>query len=183
MKQFGILKIKIKILSALLLCVLLTCICGCRKESIQNEFFFHPNNLFKLDLAELSGFWNDSLRIDTSFGGGPGVLFEIQPGFLDGLGLYNEVQFVWVNVFSSADTAILAMESRIANVAAVIKIGTTEKVKGKWWFAEDGWNYSVFVNTWNTIIEATIFNVDDNEVEKIYDAVNLLVGRVEKLSQ
>ena len=182
MKQFRAKKTKVRFLDFLLPCIVLTLFYGCGKDNDQKELFFHPNNLLSLELAELNGFWDNSLIIDTSFGGGPGVLFEMQTGFLDGLGLYNDDQIVWVNVFSSTDTAIFAMESRIANVAAVINIGTTEKVKGTWWFLDEGWNYSVFVNKWNTIIEATIFNVDENEIEKIYDAVNLLASRVEKLS-
>ena len=174
--------IKVRLLDLLLPYILLTFIYGCGMNDNHKYAFFHPDNLLDLELLEINGFWNDVSMIDTSFGGGPGVLFEMQPGFLDGIGVYDDDQMVWVNVFSSTDTAIYAMESRIANVSAIIQRGTTDEVKGTWWFLNEGWNYSVYVNKWNTIVEVTIFNVDEEETEKIYNAVNVLARRVEKLS-
>ena len=86
---------------------------------------------------------------------------------------------VWVSVFSSKDTAIIAMESRIANVAAVIQEGTSNDISGKWWFLYEGRNYTVFVNQWNTIIEVMYFNADFDDVEDIlYHVANKMVTRI-----
>lgn len=164
--------------------LLLVCIISCENGNEKQDKFFYPEKLGLLNITNIDEFWDDELDIDTSFSGGGGALFDLHPGFLDGIGLYNNSQMVWVSVFSSKDTAIIAMESRIANVAAVIQEGTSNDISGKWWFLYEGRNYTVFVNQWNTIIEVMYFNADFEDVEDIlYHVANELAGRIDDLSK
>ena len=165
------------------LLLLLACVISCENRNEKQDEFFSPEKLGLLDLANIDSFWVDQSNIDTSFSGGGGELFNLHPGFLEGIGLFNDNQMVWVSVFSSKDTAIIAMESRIADVAAVIQEGTSDDIDGKWWFLYEGWNYAVFVNQWNTIIEVMYFNADFEDVEDIlYHTANELADRVDALS-
>jgi len=89
-----------------------------------------------------------------------------------------------IAVFSAQDTSINAMESRINNVAAVIEKGTSDEIKGAWWFLNDGWNSVVFVNQWNIIIEVVISGANNEDVQNIlYSTANELVRRVDNLSR
>lgn len=155
----------------------------CCEESNQHAKYFNPEDLSLLDLATIDGFWQDVSSIDTSFRGGGGSLFNSYPGFLDGIGLFDDNNAIWISVFANQDTAINAMESRIANVAVVIQEGTSDEIDGSWWFFDDGWNSAVFVNQWNTIIEVILFNTEFTNVENIlYSTANELADRVDDLS-
>ena len=166
----------------LIILIILGCIIGCENENEKQEKFFNPENLGLLDLVNIDGFWDDDSIIDTSFNGG-GALFKLHPGFLEGISLWNEDKRVVISVFTTRDTAIIAMEFRINNVAGVIHEGTSDEIKGTWWFC-DGWNSAVFVNQWNTIIEVVISGTNNEEVENIlYSAANELAKRVDNLSE
>ena len=167
----------------LIILIILGCIIGCENENEKQEKFFNPENLGLLDLVNIDGFWDDDSIIDTSFNGG-GALFKLHPGFLEGISLWNEDKRVVISVFTTRDTAIIAMEFRINNVAGVIHEGTSDEIKGTWWFYNDGWNSAVFVNQWNTIIEVVISGTNNEEVENIlYSAANELAKRVDNLSE
>ena len=76
------------------------------------------------------------------------------------------------------------MEYRIENVTVLINEGISDSIKGLWWFSDDGWNSSVFVNQWNTIIEVMYFNADFEDVEDIlYHVANELARRIDDLSK
>ena len=164
------------------LLIILISIISCQNENDNEnqEKFFNPVNLGKLDLANIDGFWNNDSNIDTSFNGGGGVLFESHLGFIEGIGLYNEDKAVWISVFTTKDTAINAMESRINNVAAVIEKGTSDEIKGTWWVLK---NSSVFVNKCNTIIEVVVFGNKNEEDGILYSTANELARRVDNLSK
>ena len=163
--------------------IILVCIIGCENENEKQEKFFNPENLGLLDLVNIDGFWDDDSIIDTSFNGG-GALFKLHPGFLEGISLWNEDKRVVISVFTTRDTAIIAMEFRINNVAGVIHEGTSDEIKGTWWFLNDGWNSAVFVNQWNTIIEVVISGNNNEEVESIlYSTANELARRVDQQSE
>lgn len=156
----------------------MVCITGCEKDK-QHEKFFDAENLSLLDLANSDGFWDDDEIIDTSYN--MGMIFESRSGSLKGINLYGEKQLVWISVFTTRDTAIDAMESRINNVAAMIQEGTSDVINGRWWFSTPN---AVFVNKWNTIIEVVIFSANNVEVENIlYSTANELARRVDKLSE
>ncbi len=155
----------------------------CCEDDIQYEKYFNPDDLGSINIAAIDEFWSEIYRIDTTFSGGGGSLFDSFPGFLKGIGLFDENSAIWISVFTSQDTAIKAMESRIVNVEAVIQEGKSDEIKGFWWYSDDGWNSSVFVNLWNTIIEVILFNADYSEVESIlYSTANELADRVDDLS-
>ena len=143
--------------------LILACFIGCEKDE-QNEKYFDPENLGLLDLANIDGFWDDDSNIYTSFNGG-GQIFKLHPGFLGGIGLYNGDKTIVTSVFTTRDTAIIAMEFRINNVATPIDEGTSDEIEGTWWFLNDSWNSAVFVNQWNTIIEIRISAPNNEEIE------------------
>ena len=91
--------------------IILVCIIGCEKENEKQEKFFDPEYLGLLDLVNIDGFWNDDSIIDTS--DYTGANFENHLGFLEGISLYTEDKAVWISVFTTRDTAINAMESRM----------------------------------------------------------------------
>ena len=161
----------------------LACIFSCENRNGKQEEFFSPEKLDLLNLANINGFWINQSIIDTSFNGGGGELFNLHPGFIEGIGLFNSDQMVWVSVFTSKDTAIIAMESRIADVASVIKEGASDDIIGKWWFLYEGENSAVFVNQWNTIIEVMFFHAYYTDVEStLFSTANELARRVDDLS-
>jgi hypothetical protein len=164
----------------ILLLIIMVCITGCEKDK-QHEKFFDPENLSLLNLANIDGFWDDDEIIDTSYN--MEMSFESHSGSLKGINLYSEKKLVWISVFTTRDTAIDAMESRIKNVAALIEKGTSDRIKGIWWFSNDHKNFAVFVNKWNTIIEVVIFDAKNEGVENIlYRTANELAQRVDNLS-
>ena len=159
----------------------LACILSCENRNGEQEKFFSPEKLDLLNLANIDGFWINQ-SIDTSFNGGGGEIFNLHPGFIEGIGLFNSNQMIWVSVFTSKDTAIIAMESRIADVASVIQEGTSDDIVGKWWFLNEGGNSAVFVNQWNTIIEVVLFDAKYADIEAIlYNTANELANRVDEL--
>ena len=173
------------LMKKLIILIILASIIGCEKENGKQEKFFNPENLGSLDLANINGFWDDDSTIDTSFSGG--MIFEKHPGYLEGICIFNrEDKHVWISVFTTKDTAIIAMEYRINNVVIMIQDGTVDEIKGTWWFSNDGYNYNVYVNQWNTIIEVWISGTSYNDEEKeniLYSTANELAKRVDNLSE
>ena len=158
-------------------------LCCCCEIFKQPEKHFDPEKLNQLEIADIEGFWEDASRIDTSFHGGGGSLFSEYAGFLGGMGSYDDYGAIWISVFENQDTAIGAMEYRIDNVPIQIHEGTTDNIAGLWWYFDDGWNSSVLVNQWNTIIEVVFYDSDYNDVETVlYDTANELAKRVDELS-
>jgi len=161
------------------LIIVLTFIIGCENEHEKQEKFFNPSKLDQLDLANLDGFWDDEVILDTSFNADAN--FKRHTGFLKGIIIYNGNKSVWISVFTDQETAINAMEIRINDVEAVIETGTSEKIQGRWWFVK---NTAVFVNKWNTIIEVVIFGGNNEDVEDIlYNTANELARRVDSISR
>ena len=149
-----------------------------------HELYFNPEDLSLLDLAEIDGFWQDVSKIDTSFQSGGGTLFVTYPGFLEGISLFDDSNAIRISVFKNQDTAINAMEFRIENVAVLIHEGTSDSIQGLWWYSDDGWNSSVFVNQCNTIVEVMYFDADFEDVEDVlYHIANELVKRINDLSE
>jgi hypothetical protein len=159
-----------------------TTYCKNDKENENQQKFFDAENLSKLDLAKIDVFWKNDSKIDTTFNGGD--IFELRPGFIKGIFLFNKNdRSIRIAVFVAKDTAINAMEYRIKNVATIIEKGTSDKINGTWWYADDIWYSSVFVNKLNTIIEVKISRVSNEDVENIlYNTANELARRIDNLS-
>ena len=156
---------------AVLLLTLISLI-SCEKEKEKTDAFFNPENLESLELANIDGFWEDISSIDTSYGGAGGVIFDRFPGFLQGIGLNAEKKSIWVTVFSSRDTAVMAMEHRIEVVSSVILEGTSNEINGTWWYAKSPGTV-VFKNQWNTIIEVMNSQANNDSIKDIvYRTVN-----------
>ncbi len=168
---------------AFYLCIIVIFNCCCENYE-QPEKYFDPEELNQLDLAGIKEFWQDVSKIDTSFQGGGGSLFSAYTGFLEGLGLIDDSSAIWISVFENQDIATNAMEYRIDNVAIPIHEGTKDSIEALWWYFDDGWNSSVIVNQWNTIIEVVLYGANYNDVETVlYETANELVKRVDDLSE
>ena len=165
------------------LIVMLTGIIGCENgnenENEKQEKFFDSKNLNQLDLANINNFWKKGIEIDTS--NSTDGIFENHSGFIEGICFSIKDRAVWISVFTTQDMAIDAMESRIPNVAGVIEKGTSDEIKGVWWYYGSS---AVFVNQWNTIIEVTIFGVNNEKLKgTVYNTANELAKRVNNLSK
>jgi hypothetical protein len=143
---------------------------------------FPPEKLSELSLDNIDNFWaNDTIDnisdyVTENFHVNPGHLASIRYSSKKGKDLS-------VSVFKSQKIAIEAMEERRNNVACVIETGTSDVIKGTWWFTDCIPN-SVFVNQWNTIIEVSYYHDNYEEIENIlYSTANELANRVDKLSE
>ena len=146
----------------------------------QPEKFFDPEDLVLLDLADMNGFWQDDEEIDTTFRGRE---YEGQ-GYLGGISLSDEDNnAIWITVYLNQDSAINAMEFRIANVAEIITEGTSKVVDNKWWYSGGSSRSAVYFNQWNTIIEVIMSDVSYNEAEStLLKTAKGISKRVDKLS-
>ena len=161
--------------------LILTCLIGCEKKNEKHDKLFDPEKLGNLELAKINGFWNEGSINETSVGN---ALFTLHPGFLGGIELFDEDHTIVISVFTTRDTAIIAMKSRIANIATPIHEGTSDEIEGTWWLLNDSWNSAVFVNQWNTIIEVLISDPSNEGVESIlYTTANELAKRVDQQSE
>ncbi|MFO7656028.1 MAG: hypothetical protein R6W78_03100 [Bacteroidales bacterium] len=165
---------------AIFLIVLLILIISCEKEK-QHDKFFNPVKFGQLNLGNLDGFWDANELIDTSDYTGFPLNY---PGLLEGISLSQQGKMIFVSAFSNPDTALIAMDFTIDNAANIIREGTTNDVKGKWWYSFNPGNNSVHVIQWNTIIVVVFFNANTDEVKDIlYATANELAKRVDGLSE
>ena len=146
----------------------------------QTEEYFDPEDLVLLDLADIKGFWQDVEEIDTTFRGRE---YEGQ-GYLGGITLSDEDNnAICITVYSNQDSAINAMEFRIANVAEIITEGSSRGIDNKWWYMGGGRSPAVFFNQWNTIIEVIMSDVAYTDAEStLIKTAKEISKRVDKLS-
>lgn len=95
-----------------------------------------------------------------------GVLFKIQPGYLEGGTLRASKMGVGIAIFESPQAALSAVEARRKNVAARILEGS-EKRSGisDWWFSESQALLSILHH--NMVFEVTILDKRYSETEQI----------------
>lgn len=151
---------------------------SCEDDS---EQFFNAENLNNLNLASIDGFWEAGSEIDTS--DYMTATFNNDSGFIDCMRLSFEGRYIGVSVFESQSIAINAMQARIGTVACVIEEGSTDAIKGTWWFSDCVSKY-VFVSKFNTIIEIGIYSSDsESEDDVLYRTANEIAFRVQQQSE
>lgn len=164
-----------RILIAIFLLTLISCI---RDKSYNpHTTFFDPEDLSLLSLENLPGFWdNDSLEFSNNYSRS----YRSSSGFIEGIRLQGDERKVGVAVFESQQSAIVAMEARAALASVVIHNGDSYDIlKSKWWFS-DG---AIFVNQWNTIVEAICFDSDFEDVEtQLMETAAEIAQRIDALS-
>ncbi len=146
----------------------------------QAEKFFDPQDLVLLDLADINGFWQNVEEIDTTFRGR-----ELEgQGYLGGITLSDEDNNeICITVYSNQDSAINAMEFRIANVSTIITEGSSKGFDNKWWYSGGASRPAVYFNQWNTIIEVIMSDVAYSEAETtLIKTAKIISKRVDKLS-
>ena len=158
---------------------------GCAKNDDSNPDnvkLFDSENLNQLNLADIDNFWTEGIRIDTSYD--MGAHFENHPGFIDGIRLYSQNgKAIWVSVFMSKENAINAMELRINDAACVINSGDLNELGTQWWYSEC-FEYLVFVNQHNTIVEIDFAsNAPFEGIKKVLlDVAKEVMERIDLLS-
>lgn len=159
---------------------------GCNRNDDTNQNdgkFFNPENLNQLDLANIDDYWTEGIKIDTSFN--MEGHFENHPGFIDGIRLYSQNgKAIWVTVFKSKDDAINAMESRINTVVCVITSGNPDELETQWWYS-DCFDYRIFVNQYNTIVEIDFASNAPFDLIKeiLIDVAKEVIVRIDLLSK
>ena len=149
------------------------------------EKFFHPNNLSKLHLDHIDNFWEDDTVCNIS----DYTLMQDYPGFLRHIRYSKKSKIVAVTVFISKDMAIDAMEERIEEVSMKIFHGNAhDKIKDKWWWGIYlNFQRAVFINKWNTIVEAACLDydyADDDSIRVLLEDTALeITRRVDALSE
>jgi hypothetical protein len=195
--------------TALLLLFLLFFVsCDNGLSTIENKKYFQPDRLSILSLDNICDFWKDDTikSVEHPLHG----IWSSNPGFLDGYRYFsNKGKILAVSVFKTQEIAIDAMEERIKNVSAIIFPGdsygdwdkeTYEAFRDQYWSADtqkrlkDRWWWSIYIfgnaqrgiylNKWNTIIEAGNLNDDLSDSSRILleDAAIKIANRVEALS-
>jgi hypothetical protein len=152
-------------------------------ESIESIKYFPPEKLSELSLDNVGNFWlNDKIDnisdyVTQNFDTDPGHLVSIR------YSSKNNSRIIAVSVFKSREIAFNAMEERRHNVACLIENGTSDEIKGTWWFTKCVGTYSVFVNTLNAIIEVGRDTNNYEEIEDILYTAKEISNRVDKLSE
>lgn len=94
-----------------------------------------------------------------------GVLFKMQPGYLEGGTLRSSSRWVGMAVFESKQAALAAVEARRQNVSAVIDQGQQERNRIEhWWFGETQAFLSIVQE--NMVVEVGGLNRHYSEIEK-----------------
>ena len=110
------------------------------------------------------------------------------PGYHKSVFYWSNNNLAAVSVFKSQEIPIAAMEERRKNVSMLIYPGDpNDDIKDIWWWGVYlNFQREIFVNRWNTIIEACILNYDfskDDSVRTLLENTALeLINRVDKLS-
>jgi hypothetical protein len=115
------------------------------------EPIFNASLLSELALDSLPAFWGNDSVYSTDLG----AVFSSQDGYKDALGFKsNNGRWLSLIVFTSRPAAIVAMEFRINNVAAVFKKG--DSTSGKtWWYSDSSASGVILsLSKYNTIVEA-----------------------------
>ena len=151
---------------------------ACEDDGVKK---FNAESIQDLDLANIDGFWDAGIDIDTSYF--MGSLFESDTGFIDGIRLSGGEKSVSVSVFKTQEIAINAMQALIGDVACVIEEGTTDEIKDTWWFS-DCIPDIVAVSKLNTIIRVSIYSRDFNTMkDTLYSTANEISFRVQQLGE
>ena len=152
---------------------------------LEKEKFFHENKLYLLNLGHIDNFWKgDTITSISDY-----TLLSNYPGFIKHIRYHANKKVVAVSVFESKELAIDAMEERIPEVSMLIYPGDVhKKIKDKWWWGIYCYfQRAVFINKWNTIVEATILDydyADDDSIRVLLEDTALeLANRVDALSE
>ena len=127
--------------------------------SFDKELFFPPDKLDKLALEHVGIFWKDDTISNIS--DYVTANFDLHPDHYKSIRYSIKKKILAVSVFKSKKSAIQAMEERIGEVALPITRGdsTYKKIKDMWWWGGSFKKRSViYINKWNTIIEAGLKN-------------------------
>lgn len=127
--------------------VFIIVLCNCDENDSDKEKYFNPSNLSQLSLNNLASFWdNDTIKNISAY-------FDFSADYLDGVNLSSNKKGIAVNVFSTKEKAVEAMEERINLLSSIISEGGSNGTfEDKWWYSK-GINCYIFLNKYNTIIE------------------------------
>lgn len=159
--------------------------CEDKLSPSEKEKYFLMDNLPKIQLNQIDDFWKgDTITNISDY-----TLSKYHPGFLKHLSYNNKKKLTAVTVFKSKDMAIDAMEERIKEVSMKIYIGDNhEKIKEKWWWGIYlNFQRAVFINKWNTIVEAAVLDydyADDDSIRILLEDTAIEIAkRVDMLSE
>ena len=173
----------------LIFLVILICLLfKCKKDltSFDKELFFPPDKLDKLALEHVGIFWKDDTISNIS--DYVTANFDLHPDHYKSIRYSSKKKILAVSVFKSKKSAIQAMEERIGEVALPIARDDSAywKIRDTWW-----WGGSlktrrvIFINKWNTIIEAGLFNETptDSLWLLLEDTAIEIANRIDRLSK
>ena len=184
-----------KFIIVILPCLLITC----DKKTNECEKFFPSEEISQLSLDNVCNFWKyDSIRTISDY---VTFSFDADSNHISSI-MYHSYggKMISVSVFSSKESAILAMEYRANDVSAVILpedscylakfeqhwcSNSTMDINEKCWYGQYGnFQRAIFLNKWNTIVETANLNDDFSDSTRVLleDAILEVAKRVNELS-